>query len=245
MFRQIWVSPIHQDYQRIVWRESPDEPIKHYWLSTVTYGTASAPFLSVRVLQQLAMANINKFPHAANIICNNIYVDDVMAGGNSIDAVINLKTELVNLLESGGFHLRKWSSNSTAVLQTVPAEDCEAFSKHKNGGSDYIKILGLYWNPKPDKYSFHVGTPTVINATKRHILSEIARIFDIFGFLAPVVVKIKILFQEIWLRNVSWDDPLPDSSTWRHIRETLHLLEAIYSKKHFESCNAIRTSLFL
>ncbi|XP_017484693.1 PREDICTED: uncharacterized protein LOC108373331, partial [Rhagoletis zephyria] len=170
MFRQIWVSPFHQDYQRIVWRESPDEPIKHYWLSTVTYGTASAPFLSVRVLQQLAMDNINNFPHAANIICNNIYVDDVMACGDSIDAVINLKTELVNLLESGGFHLRKWSSNSTAVLQTVPAEDCEAFSKHKNGGSDYIKILGLYWNPKPDKYSFHVGTPTLRHSREIHAI---------------------------------------------------------------------------
>lgn len=33
----------HQDYQRIVWRTSDEHPIKEYKLTTVTYGTASAP----------------------------------------------------------------------------------------------------------------------------------------------------------------------------------------------------------
>ena len=45
MFKQIWVSEKHRDYQRIVWRTSPTEPIRHYALNTVTYGTSCAPYL--------------------------------------------------------------------------------------------------------------------------------------------------------------------------------------------------------
>jgi len=54
MYRQIWVAANHCGYQRIVWREDETIPIKHYELSTVTYGTSCAPFLAVRVLDQLA-----------------------------------------------------------------------------------------------------------------------------------------------------------------------------------------------
>ncbi|XP_029173511.1 uncharacterized protein LOC114942335 [Nylanderia fulva] len=39
MFRQIMVHPIDTDFQRILWRPHPDEPVAHYRLLTVTYDT--------------------------------------------------------------------------------------------------------------------------------------------------------------------------------------------------------------
>ncbi|XP_041564649.1 uncharacterized protein LOC121467326 [Drosophila elegans] len=50
MYRLIWVATKHCSYHRIVWRDDESSLIKHYELSTVTYGTSSAPFLAVRVL---------------------------------------------------------------------------------------------------------------------------------------------------------------------------------------------------
>ena len=44
MYRQIRISRDDIDYQRILWRKNPDEPVKHFRLLTVTYGTACAPF---------------------------------------------------------------------------------------------------------------------------------------------------------------------------------------------------------
>lgn len=99
-----------RDFKPVVWRRDPNEPIQHYRSCTVTYGTACAPFLSVRVLQQLASDNW-KYPTAASIILNNVYVDDVMAGTES-EELCRAKEQLHPLLESGGFMLRKWSSNS-------------------------------------------------------------------------------------------------------------------------------------
>jgi hypothetical protein len=54
MYCQIIVHPQDRDLQRILWRYSPEEPIQEYRLTTVTYGTASAPFLSTRCLKKLA-----------------------------------------------------------------------------------------------------------------------------------------------------------------------------------------------
>ncbi|GFU68157.1 integrase catalytic domain-containing protein [Trichonephila clavipes] len=42
----IWINPDQRKLQRILWRENMDEPIKTFELSTVTYGTTSAPFFS-------------------------------------------------------------------------------------------------------------------------------------------------------------------------------------------------------
>lgn len=47
MFRQIRVHPDDRIFQRILWRDSRDQPVKTYQLNTVTYGIASATFLAV------------------------------------------------------------------------------------------------------------------------------------------------------------------------------------------------------
>ncbi|GFV72887.1 integrase catalytic domain-containing protein [Trichonephila clavipes] len=54
MFRQIRISSEDTNWQRILWRDNPKETVKEYRLTTVTYGTSCAPYLSARTLTQLA-----------------------------------------------------------------------------------------------------------------------------------------------------------------------------------------------
>lgn len=49
MYRQIEDHPEDQPLQRILWRKNPSDPISTYDLRTVTYGTASAPYLATRL----------------------------------------------------------------------------------------------------------------------------------------------------------------------------------------------------
>ncbi|GFW67872.1 DUF1758 domain-containing protein [Trichonephila clavipes] len=67
MFRQILVNEDDVEFQQIFWRERPEEPLKEYQLLTVTYGTACAPYLSIRTIQQLAEEEITKFPEASKV----------------------------------------------------------------------------------------------------------------------------------------------------------------------------------
>ncbi|KAH0821972.1 hypothetical protein GEV33_000819 [Tenebrio molitor] len=83
MYRMIDIHPEHRDYQRIVWRFSPEEPIKTYQLNTVTYGMTSSPFLAIRTLQELARSEAKNFPNSYKMILRDFYVDDLLTGSST------------------------------------------------------------------------------------------------------------------------------------------------------------------
>ncbi|XP_043862231.1 uncharacterized protein LOC122756478 [Drosophila santomea] len=63
MYRCINVHPEDAHYHRILWRTA-DGSINIHTLSTLAFGTASAPFTPIRVIQQLAMDERRSFPKA-------------------------------------------------------------------------------------------------------------------------------------------------------------------------------------
>ena len=107
MYREILIHPEDRNLQRILWRISPDEPIKEYQLNTVTYGTACAPFLATRCLNKLADDNQEHYPQAARAIHNDFYVDDLLRGSATIEGAIQLRDSITTLLQTAGLTLRK------------------------------------------------------------------------------------------------------------------------------------------
>lgn len=53
MYRQINIYQSQRNLQRIIMRKNPNEPIRHYTLNTITYGTSSASFLATKTLHQI------------------------------------------------------------------------------------------------------------------------------------------------------------------------------------------------
>ncbi|GFW78685.1 uncharacterized protein TNCV_4261081 [Trichonephila clavipes] len=80
MYQTILINPKQRNLQIIVWCESEHESPKIYELSTVTYGTVSAPYLAQRTSTQLSMDEKANFPIAASVLRNNLYMDDVLCG---------------------------------------------------------------------------------------------------------------------------------------------------------------------
>ncbi|XP_036142150.1 uncharacterized protein LOC118645380 [Monomorium pharaonis] len=78
MYRQVLVHSSDRDYQRILWRFEPSEPIREYRLNTVTYGQACASYLAIRCLRQLATEGSDRYPLAAHALLNDVYVDDII-----------------------------------------------------------------------------------------------------------------------------------------------------------------------
>lgn len=122
MYRQIWVRDQDAELQRIVWRENENAPIFDYKLTTVTFGTASAPYLATRTLQQRAMEEKEEHPKAANIIIEDTYMDDSCSGTWNVREAIHLQKQLKEILAGAGFGLRKWTSNNIEFLMAVNKE---------------------------------------------------------------------------------------------------------------------------
>ncbi|XP_055604005.1 uncharacterized protein LOC129752246 [Uranotaenia lowii] len=150
MYRQILVHEDDTPLQRIVWRASPDAPMWTYELKTVTYGTASAPYLATRVLQQLADDECDQFPEAARVLKRDFYVDDLFSGADSVDEAVHLRKQLHALLIKGGFELRKWASNKPAVLEDVTPDNRALQASVDFDRDQCLKTLGLHWEPATD-----------------------------------------------------------------------------------------------
>lgn len=124
MYRQIQVNPTQTNLQRILWRSNKMESIKTFELTTVTYGTASAPYLATRALKQLALDEMQNHPLSAKTVLEDFYVDDCLSGSNSLEEVLTLQNELIILLRKGGY-LHKWCSNNYALLENISESERE------------------------------------------------------------------------------------------------------------------------
>ncbi|GFX79806.1 integrase catalytic domain-containing protein [Trichonephila clavipes] len=194
MFRQIKVHEKDVDWPRILWRDSPTEPIREYRLTTVTYGTSSAPFLSTRTLRQLAIDEQENYPAASRATLSHFYVDDLLSGSATKKGAIQLVSELQEMMKGGGFSLRKWVSNDPDVLATIPEELKAVDSKHTIKDDQPVKILGIAWLPDVDKFTFTITVNETDVWTKRKIPipDSLARQWRVFQEQLPLLGNFKI-----------------------------------------------------
>lgn len=229
MYRQILVDPADRHLQRIVWRYSSEEEVQEYQLNTVTYGLACAPFLAIRTLQQLADDEEAQFPQGAAALRQDIYVDDILTGASSIADAKELQQQLSELSMAGGFPLRKWSANEADLLTHLPLEHRTQRDLRSWQAQESHATLGVQWHPSIDSFSFTTRAIAVQAITKRSVLSLTARLFDPLGWLAPAIIRAKILFQSTWLQGIDWDTSLDAHSVklWKDFQADLPKLEEI------------------
>ncbi|XP_023318925.1 uncharacterized protein LOC111694561 [Trichogramma pretiosum] len=104
MYRQILIHPDDRKFQKTFWYDQGQ--IKPFQLNTVTFGTASAPYLAIRTIQQLARDEAKEFPKASQLLLRDFYVDDFISGANSIEEITTIRDEMIELLSRGGFTIR-------------------------------------------------------------------------------------------------------------------------------------------
>ncbi|XP_070855369.1 uncharacterized protein [Drosophila suzukii] len=236
MYRCIDMREEDAQYQRIFWRDEKGL-IKEYFLTTVTFGTASAPFTAIRVIHQIASDERERYPLAEHVLKKEIYVDDVH---ETIDGALKIRNDVIAALQSAGMELKKWASNHPDILESIPTTDLSNSSIFEIDNKDSIKTLGLYWHPNKDGFGFNLKFSLNPIFTKRSILSTVARLFDPLGYLAPVIIAAKILLKEVWSFRIErkdeppapldWVDPLPDqlAERWRQLIQELPDIEEIH-----------------
>ena len=148
----------------------------------------------------------------------NMYVDDMMKLTGTTEKAVGLASQLRKLLEKGGFHLTKWYSNDRELLVMIPgSERAKSVVNLELEELPTESSLGLKWNTEDDKFVWEVLEKILHSVNKkpmkqRGIVSAVYSLFDPYGFIAPYVMKAKLLL--LSRKRLGWDDLACEQALW-------------------------------
>ena len=119
MFRKVGLHPSKKGFHQFIVRKE-DGLLQDWRMNQLTFGVTSSPFLASQVLRRAASDYRNDFPRAARVIDTTFYVDDCLTGAPAVSEALGLRMELNNLLDQAGMMFRKWRSNSSDLLISIP-----------------------------------------------------------------------------------------------------------------------------
>ena len=232
-FLQIGMRVADRRFQRILYRFDPQKPLELYEFNRVCFGLKSSPYHALRTVKQLILDDGCKYPLAKEIASTSLYMDDIAFSVMTDEDGIAVSRELIDMFKGAQWDLVKWNSNSQFVLDSIPT----SHKFHKEVEFDKSmshKILGLHWSTDSDNFYFKLTPPALEPCTKRTILSTIARLWDLMGFVAPTVLFAKLLIKQLWQLGMDWDDVPPPSivKIWKQFCIELPILNSFKIPRH-------------
>lgn len=243
MYLRIAVHPDDRPLQRILYRFHDDQELKILQFSVLPFGLKCSPFVAIRTIQQLCKDEGHDLPLASKILSSSIYTDDIVSSISSTALAIDAAHQLITMFSRGDFQLTKWSSNSSEVLRAIP-ESLRLSHSVDLSKDPTLKVLGLRWFPDEDYFAFQVN-PDDRPCTKRNILSSIARLFDVLGLVAPMILYAKLLIKDLWLAKIGWDDVPPNRIVrkWDQFQAELPHISQLKFNRHIGVVESSKVSL--
>ena len=216
---------------------APDPEIKVYHLNRVVFGVNCSPFLLNGVLRYHINTYREKDPKFSGSLSRSFYVDDLVLGCKDVYEGKVLYEKCKDRMKEGGFNLRKWKTNDQSfvdefkdTIENIKLGVCElnddTYVKEMLGAESSdskTKVLGMTWNMVADEFEFDLtkvsNNESGAVITKRSILSMIAILFDPLGLVSPIIVSAKVLFQDLCMMKLGWDDELPEEmkNKWKEL----------------------------
>jgi hypothetical protein len=225
-FLNVEVDKIDRDCLRFLWLKNAQDAnsdIEVYRFCRVVFGLKSSPFLLNATLRYHFSKYKDIDPAFVETMLESFYVDDLVSGGENVAQTHELYLKAKTRLAEGGFQLRKWKTNDDSLRAHIANSENTSNQNDSAADSDLSyakstlgcenaagteKVLGQAWDTKRDKIKFDFESIIIAAGTKRNVLSVLSRIFDPLGIISPVLVSMKLLFQELCSENYDWDDEL-------------------------------------
>ena len=244
MFFQVKVPAEQQDFLRFLWWPGGnlDLELQEFKMTVHLFGAISSPSVSNFALRKCAdEAEEIHGVKTSDTIRRNFYVDDCLKSVPDDTTAQELVNAVREACMDSGFRLTKFTSNSIAVLKSLPQDELSKELQARD--LDYSslpieRVLGIQWSVEQDLFKFAVFIPAK-PITRRGILSMVSSVYDPLGFIAPYILSAKLILQDLCKEShISWDDEVPSDykSRWeKWITELPHL-----EKIHVDRC--IRSS---
>lgn len=156
----------------------------------------------MRVLKEIAILAEKERPSETIKKC--FYVDNFSGGSNTLEEAKEVCTQLNATFDEAKFNLRKFASNAVEVLSIIPDNKMEKVD------NDVVYALGFRWNTATDKFVCNLKIKSKQPPTKRELFSQIAMLYNPVDWLAPIMIKTRILMQNAWKESDEWYKPLPN-----------------------------------
>ncbi|GBL82661.1 hypothetical protein AVEN_176041-1 [Araneus ventricosus] len=177
-------------------------------MKRVPFGVNRSPFILAATIR----THLKKYPHLeVTQKLNDLYVDDFLCSVETLPKAKEYYKDASQILKEAGINLRKWVTSSSELERCwenneVDYRGCVAESEVTQ------KVLGLVWNHHLDCLKVDIGNISNMKGTylsKLSVLRICGMLFDPLGMLTPFTVRMKLLLQNTWERDLQWDEPLP------------------------------------
>ncbi|XP_071150458.1 uncharacterized protein [Mytilus edulis] len=235
MFHCFVVRKDHRNYLRFLWHKNNDlqENLVEFRMRVHVFGNSPSPAVATLGLRKAAQASEQEFgSHVTSFVTRDFYVDDGLTSCPTKEEAVKLMKDTQQALAKyGNLRLHKFASNCAEVMSAFHASDLASNLKDLDLECDSKPLqrsLGLSWDVNTDNFLFQLSSENK-PITRRGILSTINSLYDPLGFLAPVIIKGKLLLRKIVSETVDWDQPLSDDTAaeWKSWRDTLNAIETL------------------
>ena len=115
-FLQIRIRECESDVLRFHWVKNSDPSvIEINRFTRLVFSLTQSSFILEGTLKKHFQYYINKCPTLTEAISEDMYVDDLVSGSNTIEEVEVIKQKSIELFRKGGFNLHKWHSNMPSL----------------------------------------------------------------------------------------------------------------------------------
>ncbi|XP_037041773.1 uncharacterized protein LOC119078376 [Bradysia coprophila] len=238
MFHRVFVNSKDQDAQRFLWRDGdvskkPDV----FVVKVLPFGLTCSPAIAQYVKNKNAESFQQQYPKAVEAIVKNHYVDDMIERAHDVDSAVQLIKDVQFIHRHANFDLRNLISNDREVLEVINGSP-EFNDKILVDKLDINveRILGMYWNTNTDTFTYSLRFLKVqdltdgYRPTKLDVLRTLMSVFDPLGFLTHLLIHAKVILQEIWITNITWDEQIPEALAIKWLRwlEYLKQVESLH-----------------
>lgn len=220
MFHQVRVKPEDHDALRFLWWPDDDmsKELIEYRMQVHLFGSTSSPSCASFCLRKTADDHKENFDEdVINTVKRNFYVDDCLKSTTTVEAAVNLASDLSELLAKGGFRLTKWISNKKEVIESIPENERAASVIDLDLDKDELpaeRTLGVQWCVETDTFNFKIVAKEK-PLTRRGILSTTSSVYDPLGLVAPAILPAKKLLQDLCRQNIGWDEEIGEGEQVR------------------------------
>ncbi|XP_062704660.1 uncharacterized protein LOC134286963 [Aedes albopictus] len=193
MFHRFFIRQQDRQFQRFLFRDHPQEEPITYVMDVAIFGAACSPS-SAQYIKNLNAKDFEaNYPRAAEAIVNRHYVDDYLDSFGTAEEAVKIGRQVKAIHAEGGFEIRNFLSNETAIAAQVGDESPEIEKNICVEKDERIEsVLGMKWIPSSDTFTFIVSLPDNLCHVLEHSHVPTKR-------------------EDIWATGIEWDDPITEA----------------------------------